>query len=323
MNVRSLWVIRVSALGDVVLSEPAVAALAAAHPGAHFTFVTSPRYADLYRHHPAVHEVLSPAEARTRPPPDLAVDLQNRLSTRWLARRAARRSHWRKRDAAALWRTLWGRPLHVDYRAGPHQVERIAAALGLPPPAPPRLYLDAAWRAAIHPVPDGRLRVALCPGASRDVKRWPAERFAQVAVALEREGIVTCLVGGPADAAVLDRVAAACGAAVGPLERPLGVVAADLERCDLVLGNDSGLMHVAAAVGVPTVTVFGPTPPGRWAPRGRGVVVSLDPPCGPCSDHGARPCRLPRRSCLDDLPVERVVTATLSSLRDTQKSLRR
>ncbi len=316
---RSLWVIRLSALGDLVLCEPAVAALAARHPDMGVTVVTRAAYADLFRHHPAVAGVVTPEQARRLPRPDLVYDLQNRVATRLLALRGRARRHWRKRDAAALWRAVRGRPLHVGYRAGPHQLDRLAAALELPPSRPPRVHLAEPWTArAAADAPEGRW-VALLPGASRAVKAWPPERFAEVAAALRARGVPSLAIGGAGDEARL----AAVGAPVLPCDRSLGAVAAVLARAAVAVGNDSGLLHLAAAVGTPTVAVFGPTPPGRWAPaHGGDVVVTLDPPCGPCSDHGARPCRQPRRFCLDDLTAAPVVDAALSCLRDTQKTLR-
>jgi ADP-heptose:LPS heptosyltransferase len=322
MTVGSLWVIRLSALGDVVLCEPAVAALAERYPGARITVVTRPPYADLFRRHPAVDAVVDPDEARSLARPDLAVDLQNRLGTRWLALRARTRRHWRKRDAAGLWRALRGRPLHTGYREGPHQLERIARALALPPLRPPRVHLDEAWiREAAALAPDGPPWVALCPGAAHAVKTWPAERFLEVGRALAAAGARPLVCGGPAEAALLADLADALGAPRLPPDLRLGVVAALLARTRVAVANDSGLGHLAAAVGTPVVSVFGPTPPGRWAPP-HAFVVTLDPACGPCSDHGARPCTQPRRFCLDDLAAAPVVAALLSLLHDTRQSLR-
>jgi heptosyltransferase-2 len=310
-GVRSIQVIRLSALGDVLLCEPAVRALAAHYPNARVTVVTRAQYADLYAAHPAVSEVLTPQQARAAPPPDLALDLQNKLETRWLAARARWSAAWRKRDAAGFWRAIRGRPLHVGYRGGPHQVERIGAWLGLPTQRAPQLHRRPAWADVVDQLPstDAGARswgAVLLPGASRSVKAWGTDRFAAVADRLTAWGVRVSVLGGPGEDAVVRAAAGAAGHAL-PTNLPVGPAAEVLARADVAIGNDSGLAHVAMAVGTPAVILFGPTPPGRWGPPlGGGVVVSADPPCGPCSDHGNRPCQRPRRFCLDDLPASAV-----------------
>ena len=83
-------------------------------------------------------------------------------------------------------------------------------------------------------------------------------------------------------------------------------VAALLSLCDVFLGNDSGLTHLAAAVGVETVALFGPTDPGEWAPRGRRVtVVSQNVECAPCARETMKRC--PHRECLTTLTPEAVI----------------
>jgi len=311
-QVESIMVLRLGALGDVVLCEPAVAALAARYPAARIDLVTRARYAELYRAHPAVHAVCT---LETAPPrPDLAVDLHNRFDTRRLALRARRRVHWRKRRGVDLVYAALGRPLHRDYRGGPHQVERISAALGMTTRRAPRIHLTQAWRQAAAPLAPAGC-VVILPAASRAVKRWPLDRFRACAAALAAEGLPVRVAGGPGEEGSLRAVAGDHGVVVG-VQTSLGVLGAVFERAAVVVGNDTGLLHLAAAVGTRVVGVFGPTPPGRWGPPpDRGEVVTLDPACGPCSDHGARPCRARRRTCLDDLQVERVLAA-VSSCRD-------
>ncbi len=153
--------------------------------------------------------------------------------------------------------------------------------------------------------------VGICPGAARGpAKAWPVERFAAVCDRLaERQGRVFVLLGTGADAPAARRVAGKTGARTVDLAgktdlRMLGAVA---ERCTLVVSNDSGAMHVAAATGTPVVGLFLSTDPERTGPRGpRHEVVRAAVACRPCMK-GTCPGR--DYECLDAVTVDEVVAA--------------
>ncbi len=113
---------------------------------------------------------------------------------------------------------------------------------------------------------------AVHPGSGSGRKCWPAQRWADLIRSL---GARTLLIEGPADAAQCRRVQKSVGGAALVKASGLSVAeaAALISRCGLYVGNDSGLSHVAAALGVPTVAVFGPTDPAVWAPLGPSVRV--------------------------------------------------
>jgi ADP-heptose:LPS heptosyltransferase len=135
----------------------------------------------------------------------------------------------------------------------------------------------------------GRMLVALCPGSVQPIKRWPIERYGDVGAELiRRYGASVVVVGGPQEAA-----AAAQLTASWPPERWLNAAAERLttlemaellRRCTIYVGNDTGPMHVAAAVGTRCVAVFGAQYPARcWHPYGEGhVVLRRRPPCRNC-----------------------------------------
>lgn len=148
---------------------------------------------------------------------------------------------------------------------------------------------------------DGQWVLAVHPGSGSRTKNWLAQRFADVAADLVRKRSArVLLLGGPADAdAVRQMRAALAGVACAELlDAPLPYLAAVLEHCQAYVGNDSGVSHLAAALGVPTVAVFGPTDPCRWAPRGpRACNISADVACSPCDTEKRRTCI--QRTCLD------------------------
>lgn len=121
-------------------------------------------------------------------------------------------------------------------------------------------------------------------GAYGPGRKWPPQRFAETARLVAADhGMRAVIVGTDADRAATDAVAEALGDAAVNLtgETDLGVLAAVLERCELLIGNDGGAGHVAAAVGTRVVTIFGPSNDRAWRPLG-GVVVGADLGCRPC-----------------------------------------
>jgi ADP-heptose:LPS heptosyltransferase len=137
----------------------------------------------------------------------------------------------------------------------------------------------AAWTALL--APGGDPVVALHPGSGGAEKRWPAEAFAALAEALAARGMRLLLIEGPQDAevarAVLRHLPASDLAVPVVRGLSLGALAALLGRCAGYAGNDSGVSHLAALLGVPTAALFGATDPALWAPLGPRVTVVRAP----------------------------------------------
>lgn len=303
-------------MGDVLLCEPVIAALAVRYPSAALTVITRAAYHPLFAAHPDVARVCAPNDATDVP--DLVVDLQNRIRTRWRGRSARWRRHWRKRRGWSGLRSLVKGPLHRDYRGGPHQIERMAVDLSLDTRRRPKMFLKSAWLSAVQPLVPAVPFVVLVPCAGQATKTWPAARFAEVAAALAADGLQILVLGGPGEAQNLQSVAQNVGTAL-PDTLGLGHAAAVLSRAAVVVTGDTGFAHIAAAVGAPVVVVFGPTPPGRWGPAAdQGQIISRDLECAPCSDYGRRPCRFGHRACLTALPSDPIVAAVRMHLRSAR-----
>jgi lipopolysaccharide heptosyltransferase II len=287
-------------IGDAVMSLPFLRAIRAAHPGDSLSVFAPKGPASIYRASGSVDEVL----VRSFFLRDTAVLASERFDEAWLlpnsfraalyarASRAPRRIGYATDGRTALLTD----PMPAPEGAG-HQLrdyDALLSAHGIPPdPDPPRLPLpeearqqaDRALRAAglTHAV--DRL-VLLSPGSAKDpTKRWRAGRFAALGDLLAQRRFTCAIVSGPDEAAL---GVAVSGAAKAPLPvlgsdlDPVGL-AALLERGRLLVSNDSGPMHLAAAVGTPVVAFFGPTDPGRTAPTGAPAAV-LDRYvfCSPC-----------------------------------------
>jgi heptosyltransferase-2 len=158
--------------------------------------------------------------------------------------------------------------------------------------------------------------VALAPGASQATKRWPAERFAEVAHALHARGASLVLAGGPADRETLAAFRVACHAplAADLTALPVDALAAALAEVDLLVACDSGPVHLATAVGTPVLAVFGPTSPERWGPPPPGRALALPLPCAPCSNHGGARCPEGHHRCMLDLAAAEVASAAAAML---------
>ncbi len=272
-------------LGDFVHALPALAALQRANRAGSTTVLLPRSHAPLAR--------LLGVAALDRPPGAGFTWARRRLARRFDVALTARHSSRAKlllagtgapvclasrgRGAAALGLTTFAvaRTLHQR-----HDLDGALARLGVAPVAqgPFRLALpDALARQGVLQralLADLPRMVAFLPatrGCER--KRWPLDRAAWVAARLAAEGVTPVAVVGPGEEWMAAPLADAAGARLAPTAWPLAEIAALLAACDAAVGNDSGLTHLAAVVGCPTVALFGPTDPARTAPVGGARVV--------------------------------------------------
>lgn len=254
---------------------------------------------------------------------DEAVVLPNSFRSAYLPWRAGipRRHGYRGDFRGALLAPATRRPAKRPVRPQIADYAELLAAMGVNAPATwiPRLTPSAALAERgrerlerAHLAPEVGPLVGLFPGAEFGAsKRWPWERFAALATELRRRrpGIQQLVVAGPKEVWTAVRVHEESGhllPVIGP-DLDLGQLAGLLSHLDLLVTNDSGPMHLAAALGVPCVALFGPTDPRRTAPAGEGHrVLSTDRWCSPCF---RRRCPLLHHRCLRDLGVDQVAAA--------------
>ena len=214
-----------------------------------------------------------------------------------------------------------------DIRYGEKRLPRMidrCGALALPsgaaPPAEwPKPSLEVPmqkavqWRALRGMPDDGRPIVAFAPGAVGPSKRWTY--FAELARMLTAEGLSVWVLGGPGEAPLAAEIVAAAGPNARDLTSPdLRNAILALKLAAACVSNDSGLVHVSAAIGTPTIGIFGPTSPWHWAPLNplAAVIETLtDVPCRPCH----KPvCRLIHHRCMVDIPATQVLPAVHRAL---------
>jgi heptosyltransferase-2 len=230
------------------------------------------------------------------------------------------------------WFGEWRFGLVNDLRFGEKQRPRMidqCAALALPKEAPqpaewplpelrvPPTEIDG-WRERMG-LRGVQPAVALAPGAVGPSKRWPAQSYAEVARRLTAAGVAVWVVGGPGEKALATEIIADAG----PLARDLtgtdlrnGILA--LAACDVAVSNDSGLLHVAAALGVPSIGIFGPTSPWHWAPLNpiaATVQTATQLDCQPCHKPT---CRKGHHRCMRDIAAEQVLAVTQRALAEAR-----
>jgi lipopolysaccharide heptosyltransferase II len=157
--------------------------------------------------------------------------------------------------------------------------------------------------------------VAFAPGAVGPSKRWPAAHFAHLAKSLVAAGQSIWVLGGPDEKPLADHIVSAYPTYIRELTGPdLRNAVLALAAAQAVVSNDSGLIHVAAALGKPTVGIFGPTSPWHWAPLNplAGVMqAASELPCRPCHQPV---CRLEHHRCMRDIRVDQVAAAARDAL---------
>ncbi len=332
-------VLQTSFLGDVVLTTPLIAHLA--RQGA-VDVVATPRGAALLANNPAIRRVIvydkrgadrglgglltAVRAAATDGKSSIAYCAQGSVRTALLALASGYRSRVGfDTSAGRLWYTR-----RVRYHADRHHAERLLRlAVGddaaiAPDALRPRLYPGASDVKAVDDLLEaaghgGQPLVALAPGSVWATKRWPyyadlARRFAGTARVV--------VLGAREDADLARAIHEATGGAAIDATGHLSLLASTalLERCVLLVTNDSAPQHLASAAGTPTLAIFGPTVPGfgfgPLAPTSRAVGhTALS--CRPCHPHGPPACPLGHWRCMRELGAEEIHEIALSMLTPT------
>jgi len=305
-------------IGDAVLSTGVLGGLMERYPQAEFWVACGPLAVPVFAHAPRVTRIIE-------------------------MRKEKRIGHWRKllkatmfrrfdivvdlRGSATAW-LLWTfdrRILKPEHTL--HRVEHNARTVGLDPAPSPRLWPGEEMIArAKKTIPDGMSVLAMGPTAAWPGKMWPVERFAELARRLlapggAMEGAHLLVTGGPGEQEKCSPLLE-----VVPPERRIDLVGAGIDEVGacfacvrLYVGNDSGLMHLAAAAGAPTIGLFGPTADAIYAPWGPKAVTVRVPRSHAeiKAEEGGEVTWHLSRNHMEDLDVETVEKAAIALLAKT------
>jgi len=331
-QVRKVLFVRLRSIGDTVLATSAVNALRRFLPDAQIDILVEDWVAPVLAEHPSLSRVISlernSLAARARIAReirasgyDVVYNLHGGTTSTFLTRASGARHrvgyasyqyaklHNHQAPSASF---LWG-------QEKTHSVEQQLALLGwtgVPVTDRPATQLAILQTAAFvieERLRDAKLegkRLALIhPAAAFATKQWAAENFARVVEYLDRAGFSSAAIVGPGQDKVLDELQRNCSAPITTFNLSLPEVSALASRAELFVGNDSGIAHMAAAVGTPSVVIFGSSNIAHWRPwsRAESEVVFEEMPCQPC--HGYFCEQFEQPECILRVPVNRVVAA--------------
>lgn len=342
-NVEKILIVRFSSLGDVVLTTPVLGALKAKFPRSRIFFLTKVQYGDLLRADPLVSSLIEfdpskkhkgvfgfvrlLSELRSHRF-DLLIDLHANLRSFFVRHMSGARmklkykKRWVSRFLMVHCKFVRTKAIHtVDSYLKVLEDLRIRA-----PERNPSLQLSREDEEFAHhflleqDVEKDDIVIGVHPGARWETKRWDSEKFAEVSGAmLHKLNCRILLLGDAREDRLIYRIKSTLPGkkVMKAAGLSLGKLAGLIARCDCLLTNDSGPMHLASALRVPVVAIFGPTHPQLgFAPLGSGnAVLCANVECSPCSLHGEKRCRKKSRFCMDLIDPGMVVEAAENLLR--------
>lgn len=342
---RKILVRGVNWVGDAIMATPALRRLRRAYPDSKITLLIRPWVAPVYLHNPDIDELwieddsasrrdfLAVARRIREADFDLCILFPNSFRSAllaWLGRAFHRVGH-----ARSIRSFLLTRPVKIpDGLLERHEIfyyMNLIEWMMDSKPEPPELVLfpgkneEASVEALLNAngIPAEAMLVGIAPGSiNSEAKRWSPRRFAQVADRLTSEsGAAVCLLGSETETDVLAEVESKCTERVHNLsgKLSLGDLIAFVNRTALFIGNDSGAMHVAAALRVPSVAIFGPTDFRTTSPFSPlSKIVSHPVDCAPCM---LRECPIDHR-CMRGVAVHDVLAMVKALDRDIQARMR-
>ena len=334
-DVRKVLVVRLRSIGDTVLATPSLFALKRFLPNARVDILVEDWVAPVLENHPHVDNVIALERgglmARARVARelraanyDVVYNLHGGTTATFLTRAtgARHRVGFKSYQYGQLHNHQAPSPLQIWQQTNAHSVEQQLALLGwtgVPVTDRPRTSLGISPRAAARVdelVNEARLsdqidqNIALIhPAAAFATKQWAAEKFARVVEFLADRGFTSVAIAAPNEQALLEQLRSESSVNIVTFALSLPEVTALAARSRLFVGNDSGIAHIAAAVGTPSVVIFGSSNIAHWRPwnSAPAEVVFEEMPCQPC--HGYFCEQFDQPECILRVPVNRVTAA--------------
>ena len=316
-----ILVIRLSSIGDIILTTPILRALKKKYPRATIDFLVMDRFRDAIDGHPDISSILEFKReqyqglsgilrfSRTLKSVkyDLVLDLHAKVRSYLIC--LALNSRTLRYSKRSFWKTLGVRLRLMRYQVDDTIVHNYFRPLSRLHISPGPEKLDFTFRPEdIEAVTKFENRVVLAPGAANATKKWPIEYFSKLGRLLDQPIV---LMGGTEDVEDLESIRqhmapAHCENLAGKLSLKQSGALLSLAR--FVVTNDSGPFHMARAGGRPVFAIFGPTDPGMFTFNPNETLIYSGEPCAPCSLHGDDKCPQGHFRCMLNLKPEMVYT---------------
>ena len=331
-DVQKVLVVRLRSIGDTVLATPSLFALKRFLPNARVDILVEDWVAPVLDNHPHVDNVITLERgglmARARVARelraanyDVVYNLHGGTTATFLTRTtgARHRVGFKSYQYGQLHNHQAPSPLLIWQQPKTHSVEQQLALLGwtgVPVTDRPRTSLGISPRAAagvdelVNEAGLSGQNIALIhPAAAFATKQWAAEKFARVVEFLADRGFTSVAIAAPSEQPLLEQLRSEASVNLVTLALSLPEVTALAARSQLFVGNDSGIAHIAAAVGTPSVVIFGSSNIAHWRPwnSAPAEVVFEEMPCQPC--HGYFCEQFAQPECILRVPVNRVTAA--------------
>lgn len=318
---KKILIIRLSSLGDVLLSTPFVRSIKNTYPDLEIHFLTKSNYADILRHNHYISKIFifekkqisnSLVSELSDERYDLIIDLQNNPRSSLLRKKL-------KVTSVKFCKRNLDKFLLVKFK-----INRMTQAPQIPvryAETLPEITLDSDGldlftdKKISFDFQEAKKYIGLCPGAKHYTKRWPKEYFIKLGNILNKSGFDILVFGGKDDKQLCIDIA-------GQIENAIDLsnddnilqTASDMKICSAVICNDSGLMHAACAVKIPVLTLFGSSVKefGFTPYKNTSIILennSLD--CRPCSHIGRESCPLGHFNCMNELTPDYVFNELL------------
>ena len=307
-QIKKILIIRLSSLGDVILTEPLCRALREKHPDAQIDFLVKKEFAEIVSLFGSISNVITYDEKMSGSEYDVVLDVHNVLRSKRIRSKFGKNVHVINKRTFKRWLLV---TFKINLlRDSPDVVERYfetAKELGVSDRGnAPKIELKNVIK---------HKRVALCPGAKHWNKRWPPERFAEAARAFAAKGFEIEIHGSSGESAIAEEVIRVAGL---PIINQCGKyslteLARHLAECEVAITNDSGLMHLCNALGLTTISIFGPTVNEfgffPFNPFTSIIIEEKGLECRPCTTIGSDRCPKGHFKCMKNITVERVMLA--------------
>ena len=322
-NLNSLLFIRPGGIGDAVLLVTTIIALKQKYPETIITVLAENRNASVFRLCPHVDQVLrydNPKEfvSAVRGKYDVIIDTEQWYRLSAVVDRIA------KSSISIGYATNERKKMFTHNVQYFHEDSEVDSFYNLLEPLGIREYINI--KPPFLVVPDEAREkansllglisdkpfVAIFAGASIPEKHWEVKKFAKLAMEINRAGYQLVVIGSEKERAAGEEIVRGLNCYNLAGKTSLVETAAIIEKSSLLVSGDSGVLHIAAGLGKPTVSLFGPSNIKKWAPKGeRHIVISSTLPCSPCSKFGCTPKCLINAKCMQDISVDEVAEAVI------------